>query len=145
MLRNGSIHTRYTVFAFASSFRPVDIFTIRERSLRRLCFYACLSFCPLGVGVPRPRPRGGSGRGGVQAHTRGGGWRSGRGGVPRPIPRGVVGGPGWRGGLGPGPGGCPGPGLAVVCVSQHALRQTSPPHRRLLLRAVRILLECILV
>ena len=61
------------------------------------------------TGVSRPRPRvevGGSGWGGVQAHTRG-----------------------VRGGGG---------------VSQHALRQT-PPSRRLLLRAVRILLECILI
>ena len=46
--------------------------------------------------------------------------------------------------------GCPGPGPGVSrhrpggCVSQHALRQT-PPSRRLLLRAVRILLACILV
>ena len=37
----------------------------------------------------------------------------------------------------------PGPHLGGV--SQHALRQTPPPSRRLLLRAVRILLECILV
>ena len=42
------------------------------------------------------------------------------------------------------PGGCPGPGPGGV--SQHALRQTpSPPNRWLMLRAVRILLECILV
>ena len=40
----------------------------------------------------------------------------------------------------------PGPGLGCVCVSQHALTQTSPFNsRRLLLRAVRILLKCILV
>ena len=62
----------------------------------------------------------------------------------------------------PGPhwgGGCPGPHLGGVQahtkgvsrprpiwgVSQHALRQTPPPSRRLLPRAVRILLECILV
>ena len=48
------------------------------------------------------------------------------------VPRGV-----------PGLGRCvPGPGGLV---SQHALRQTPPPERRLLLRTVRILLECILV
>ena len=44
------------------------------------------------------------------------------------------------------PGGCPGPGPGGV--SQHALRQTAPPppsSRWLLLRTVRILLECILV
>ena len=45
--------------------------------------------------------------------------RGGQGGVSRPTPSGV-------------------------CVSQHAPRQT-PPIRRLLLRAVCILLECILV
>ena len=44
----------------------------------------------------------------------------------------------------PGPGGGdPGP-CPAGCVSQHALRQT-PPSIRLLLRTVRILLECILV
>ena len=42
----------------------------------------------------------------------------------------------------PGPSGVPGPGGLV---SQHALRQTPPRERRLLLRTVRILLECILV
>ena len=57
-------------------------------------------------------------------------------------------------------GGClgPGPGKRLegltrgvqprprgVCVSQHALRQTPPTSRRLLLRTLRILLECILV
>ena len=93
--------------------------------------------------MSRPRPRGevvGSGwggclgpdpggrlggLGGVQAHNRGGGVQAyiqGGGcrptpGVSRPRPRGV---------------------------SQHALGQT-PSSRRLLLRAVRILLECILV
>ena len=48
-------------------------------------------------------------------------------GVSRPRPR---------------PRGCPGPGSGGV--SQHALRQT-PASRLLLLRTVRILLECILV
>ena len=46
------------------------------------------------------------------------------------------------GGVGVGGGWCPGPGPWGV--SQHALRQT-PSSRRLLLRTVRILLECILV
>ena len=59
-------------------------------------------------------------------------------GVSRPTPRGDVEGSG-RGGLQAhtqGEGG----------VSQHALRQTPSPHsRQVLLRAVRILLECILV
>ena len=65
-------------------------------------------------------------------------------------------GPGPRGRLGGGLlGGCPGefgglPGGGVQAqargdVSQHALRQTPPTSRRLLLRTVRILLECILV
>ena len=111
------------------------LFTIRKRSLRRLCFYMCLSFCPqggcLGPGpggrlgglasrVSRPRSRGSFG---------GSGW-----GVSRPRPEGVV--------SKPRPGGCPGPGLG--CVSQHALRQTPPP-QHMATAAVRILLECILV
>ena len=38
--------------------------TVRKQSLRRLCFYTCLSFCPQaggggGVWVSRPIPRGG--------------------------------------------------------------------------------------
>ena len=88
-------------------------------------------------------------------------------GVSRPRPRGEVGGTGggclypdtggrlgvwwgdvqartWvRGCPGPGPGG-PGPALGGGGVSKHALRQT-PPSRQLLLRVVRILLECIVV
>ena len=73
-----------------------------------------------GWGCLGPGPGGGLGvwPRGVQAHTRGG------------FP-------------GPDPGGCPGPGPEGG-VSQHALRQT-PPNRRLLLRAVRILLKCIVV
>ena len=71
--------------------------------------------------------------GGVYTQTRGGGWGSG-GGMSRHAPwwgdvqaqaQGVQAQP-WGG------------------VSQHALRQT-PPSRQLLLRAVRILLECIVV
>ena len=70
------------------------IFTARKRSLPKLCFYSfytCLSFCPRGGGgipaypsmpcrspgvVSRPTARGevdGSGRGGLQAHSHGGG------------------------------------------------------------------------
>ena len=52
-------------------------------------------------------------------------------------------GPHWRGSLGPHPGGSPGPHLGGV--SQHALRQPPPRRGQLLPRAVRILLECILV
>ena len=47
----------------------------------------------------------------------------------------------WGGGLRPTPRGSPGPHLGV---SRPTLRQT-PPSRQLLLRVVRILLECILV
>ena len=54
------------------------------------------------------------------------------GGSPDPHPEGEV----WGGGS-------PGPGLGGV--SQHALRQTPPPSRRLLLRAVRILLNAFLL
>ena len=83
-----------------------------------------VSVCPQGVGV-------------VSQHA--GVWPGGspgphRGeGVPRPTPEGVSR-PTSRGVSRPTPRG----------VSQHALRQT-PPSRQLLLRAVRILLECILV
>ena len=43
----------------------IAIFTTRKRSLRRLCFYTCLSFCPweggggsasVHAGIPPPRP-----------------------------------------------------------------------------------------
>ena len=70
------------------------VITARKRSLRRLCFYTCLSFCP-GVWYPSmhcrsrgPHPGGeveGSGLGGspgphpwggLQAHTWGGGYPS---------------------------------------------------------------------
>ena len=113
-----------------------------------------------------------TGEGGLQAHTKGIGGGSGRGGVSRPTPRKEVEGSGrgrspgprpgggwgvWLGGLqahtqGGGFGGLAGEGLQTHTwgvsmprgVSQHALSQT-PPSRRLLLRAARILLECILV
>ena len=64
------------------------------------------------------------------------------GGVSRPTPRGGVEGSG-QGVSRCTPGGC----LQAHTggVSQHALRQTPPGSRQLLLRAVRILLECILV
>ena len=76
----------------------------------------------LGGGSPGPHPGGG---GGVSRPTP---W-----GVPRPTPGG---------------GGVPGPGLGGVCVP--ACTEADPPHththsRQLLLRAVPILLECILV
>ena len=146
--------------------------TARKRILRRLCFYTCLQFCLQGIipaclaglqggwypsmpcrcpgshpgvslrglarGVSRPTPRGedqGSGLVGLQAHTRGGGssgvWP---GGSPGPHPGGKFRGLAW-GVSRPTPKG----------VSQHALRQTLPHSWWLLLRVVRILLECILV
>ena len=61
--------------------------------------------------------------------------------VSRPTPKGEVEGSGLGGSPGPHLGGSPGPNWGVY---QHALRQT-PPSRWLLLRAVCILLECILV
>ena len=102
--------------------------------------------------VSRPTPRGeveGYGLGGSPGPHPGGSpgphWggfsRPTPSGVSRPTPRGVsqhalqVSRPTPRGEV---------EGSGLVGVSQHALRQT-PPNRRLLLRAVRILLECILV
>ena len=81
---------------------------------------------------------------GLQAHTW---WVSPgpyQGVSPGPHRQGMSQGP-HLGGVSPGPhpGVSPGPHWWRVCVSQHALRQPPPP--RLLLRAVRILLECILV
>ena len=111
------------------------IFTSHKRSLRRLCFYTCLSvhreggspgphqgwrLKGLAGGISRPTPEvevEGSGWGSLQTHT----W----GGCPDPHPGGVQA-QGWGG------------------ISQHALRQT-PPSRWLLLWVVHILLERILV
>ena len=110
--------------------------TVRKRSLQRLCFYTCLSVHGRWGGVSRPRPGGEVGGSGQ--------------GVPRPRPGGEVGGlvrgvsRSTTGGgvLRPTAEGMSRPSRGGV--SQHALRQT-PPSRRLLLRVVRILLECILV
>ena len=68
------------------SFSLNDIITARGRSLRRLCFYTCLSFCPQwGGGIPACLA-------GFQAHTKGGSLGgSGLGeGVSRPTPKGEV-------------------------------------------------------
>ena len=134
---------------------PPLIFTARKRSLRRLCFYTWLGGGGLHAhtwgGPPGPHP------GGLQAHTQGvcvSEHALRQDPLSRPTPQGKLRGLA-RGGLqahsrggSPGPhlGGVsrPTPGGGCVCVSQHALRQT-PPHGRLLPRAVRILLECILV
>ena len=119
----------FEMLKIASLFPHCVLITItaRKRSLRRLCFYTCLSFCSQGRGCLGPE----------------GGWGVWPGGMSRPRPRGEV-------------GGCLGPDSVQSHtrgsrprprgVSQHALRQTFPPHsRQLLLWAVRILLECILV
>ena len=120
------------------------IFTARKRSLPKLCFhsfYTCLSFCPRGGGgypsmpcmwypsmpcrspgvVSRPTARGevdGSGRGGVSRPTAMGEVEGSGGGVSRPTPG--------------------------RCIP--ACTEADPTSALLLLlRAVRILLECILV
>ena len=84
----------------------------------------------------------GSGWGGLQAHTwgrlRGLAW----GGGLRPTPRVEVEGSGWVWLQAHPGGGSPGPGLEG-CIP--ACTEADPPSRQLLLRAVRILLECILV
>ena len=88
-----------------------SIFTAHKRSLRRLCFYTCLSFCP---------------------HWGGGGGVCGRGVC-------MAGGHVWQGGV------CGG-----GCAWQGGMHAThaAPRHheiRSVNTRAVRILLECILV
>ena len=109
-----------------------------------------------GVSRPRPRPRGvrGSGRGGVSRPTRRGEVGGLAVGVSRPTPGGggqahTQGGQGPHpGGTRPTPGGCqahtqkgsrPRPGGCIPACTE----ADTPPSRRLLLRAVRILLECI--
>ena len=87
-----------------------DFVTVRKRSLRRLCFYTCLSVLRGGVRYPGPYP--------------GGGWEVWLG-ASRPIPWGRLGGLAGGGGF-PGPypggswrvwpGGAPGPGLGGVCI-----------------------------
>ena len=81
-----------TIWNFASVIRRIkdsnqfdhlcefdQIFTARKRSLRRLCFYTCLSFCPQGEGVVSQHALQQVSRGGIpaclagfQAHTQGG-------------------------------------------------------------------------
>ena len=103
-----------------------EIITARKRSLQRLCFYTCLSVhggypsmpCRWYPSMPCRSPGGciPACLAGFQAHTQGGAWGVWPGGYPGPHPRGKV----------------------VVYPSMHW-------GWRLLLRAVRILLECILV
>ena len=86
---------------------------------------------------PQAHTRGGGGwgvwLGGLQAHTQGGRLRGLAGGSPGPHPRGEVEGSGWGGVSRSTPGG----------YSSMYWGRPLPPRRRLLLRAVRILLECI--
>ena len=117
-----------------------SLFTACKRSLRRLCFYTCLSVHGGGGGVCC---WGGLVRGGGLSAPGGSAMGGLLLGVSRPTPRGrdlqaCTWGVSW-----PTPGG----GLQAHIkggVSQHALRQP-PPSPRLLLWVVRILLECILV
>ena len=105
----------------------------------------------LELGGPEPEAEGG--RGGIPgclAGLRGGGVVVSQHAlqVSRPTPRGEVEGSGLGGGVSPAPhpgGKLRGLQAQTWGLSQHALKQTPPPSRRLLLREVRILLECILI
>ena len=98
------------------------IFTARKRSLRRLCFYTCLSVHRGGRWYPSMPCRSPGGisqhalqvsRSTLKGELEGSGW----GGVSRPTPGG--------GGLqAHTQGGSPGPYLGGGGISQHALRQT---------------------
>ena len=126
------------IYVYASALK-LCLITARKRSLRRLCFYTCLSFCPHWRGwypsmycrwhpsMPCSMSQGSGIRAclaGFQSHTQGEVEGSGQGGlqaniqgVSRPTPKGGV--------SRPTPRGSPGPHLGG-CVSQHALRQTPP-------------------
>ena len=135
------------------------IFNARKRSLRRLCFYTYLSVhrrevvSQHALQVSRPTPSGGSLRGlagGVSRPTpRGGVEGSGLGGVSRSTPRGEVEGSGWGGLQSHSQGSLQAhTGGWGVYPSMFWGRPPPPPPThswRLLLRAVRILLDCILV
>ena len=75
-------------YTSVAHFRPGEqtgtffIITARKRSLRRLCFYTCLSFCSQGGCLgPGPGGRLGGLAGVVSRHRPGSGW------CPRPTPR----------------------------------------------------------
>ena len=55
-----SMHGRYA--SYWNAVLLTAIFTARKQSLRRLCFYTCLSFCPGGGGISACLA-------GLQAHT----------------------------------------------------------------------------
>ena len=125
---------------FYSDHKPKFI-TARKHSLRMLCFYKCVSVHGEGGGIPACIAGGiPACLVGFQTHTQGGSWEDlARGahpkgevegglarGVSRPTPRGE--------------------GLqAHTQGSIPACTEADPPPQWLLLRAVRILLECILV
>ena len=137
------IREALTVLQFASlrSILEVSFITVRKRSLRRLCFYTCLSFCLQGVGLQAHTQGRGCGvwleglqdytqrvgcgtwlgEGGLQAHTRGrlGVWLVGEGGVSRPIPR-VEGSGRGEGGLQAQAGGC-----IPACTEADTTQQTA--------------------
>ena len=126
----------------ASKEHIISLITARKRSLRRLCFYTCLSFCPQGGGwYPcmhcmwyQSMP------------CRSLGWGQQYQSMPcrslGPHPREKLRGLACGGSPGPHSGGSPGPhqGEGIA-----ACTEADPPSTWLLLRVVRILLECILV
>ena len=115
-------HTKLVILPilYSNIFLVSFLITARKRSLRRSCFYTCLSFCPRGAGwypsMPcrstDPHPGG---------RLRGLAW----GGSPGPHPGGEAGGSSLGGSPGPHPGGSwgvwpggsPGPHLGG-CISQ---------------------------
>ena len=135
----------------------MQFFTARKRSLRRLCFYTCLSVhrgggypsmpCRWYPSMPCRSPRGSPG-----PHPGGslGVWPEG-GRSPGPHPGGSPGShPKGSPGSHPRGSPCSHPGgLQVhtwgVCIPACTETDTTSPNGRLLPRAVRILLECILV
>ena len=138
----------------------------------RLCFYSCLWFCSRGGGrgvvsqhalqqvsrgrwhprvpcrFPGPHPVGklrGIWPGGLQAHNQGGSWRESGWGVSRPTTKGEVEGDlAGGGGLQAQTQGVCSWGLSAPGGGSTLGGVETPPWR-LLLRTVRILLECILV
>ena len=82
-------HLRYCWYCINAT----QVVTVYKRSLRRLCFYTCLSFCPPGgggAGVSAPVGSPDPHLGGLQAHPRGGLQTHTRGGVSRPTPGGCI-------------------------------------------------------
>ena len=114
--------------------KPFNIFTARKRSLRRLCFYTCLSFCPKVGGYrsmhcrwypsmpwrfPGPHPGGGKLRGLAKGDS------------PGPHPKGKLRGLAWGVVSRPTPRGEP--ALGGVCSQGGCSRGVSAPRRECLL------------